>query len=248
MPLDCLFPTDFHTTLLLRTLVPLAILLVLGLAGVCTLRKAEATTNLRAKASREWLGNLLITLVLVLLFLIYPSVCTAVFSTFPCMTLDDGSSVLRVDLLIDCDSPAHQGMIAHALAMVGVYALGAPLLYAYLLFVRFAKPLRRLADIEARRVLLTEDAKAKDQYDRFDEAKGKLLALTSTSSDGVADEVAALKIKEAELRAGLPAYIRSLSGNGYAMRAFYFEIIECARLLLPLLAQLPSLLMLGSTG
>ena len=56
------------------------------------------------------------------------------------------------------------------------------------------------------------------------------------------------KIKEAELRAELPAYIRSLSGNGYAMRAFYFEIVECARLLLLLLAQLPSLLMLGSTG
>ena len=162
-----------------------------------------------------------------LIFLIYPSLCSAVFATFQCKPLDDGSSKLRIDLLIDCDSPKHQLMFVYAIVMVFVYALGAPLLYAYLLFRRFGKPLRRLAAIEARRVSLAQEAKDKDQYDRFDKTTSEKLVLNSTSSDGVADEVASLKIEEAELRTELPAYIRSLSGNGYAKRAFYFEIVEC---------------------
>ena len=65
MPLDCLFPTDFHTTLLLRTLIPLGIISFLGLAGAMALRKARVSTDARTKASYEWLGNLLITLVFV---------------------------------------------------------------------------------------------------------------------------------------------------------------------------------------
>ena len=170
---------------------------------------------------------MLMTLLFVMLFLIYPSVCSAIFSTFQCKTLGDGSRMLRVDLLIDCDSAAHQGMIGYAYLMVLVYALGAPLLYAYLLFGRFGKTLRRLRDIEAERVNLAGHAKAHDQYDRFDKAKGEMKPLTSTTVDSVEEQLLALKGEEAALRAELPAYIRSLSGNGYAKRAFFFEIIEC---------------------
>ena len=65
MPLACLFPTDFHTTLLLRTLIPLGVISILSLAGALALRKSEACTGARPKASYEWLGNLLITLVFV---------------------------------------------------------------------------------------------------------------------------------------------------------------------------------------
>ena len=118
-------------------------------------------------------------------------------------------------------------MIVYAGVMVVVYALGAPLLYAYLLFRRFGKPLQRIKDIEARYHYLQLNANAKDQYNRFDKATSELATLAPTNSDSVADEVVALKIEEAGLRAELPTYIRSLSGNGYAKRAFFFEIIEC---------------------
>ena len=158
------------------------------------------------------------TLLFVLLFLIYPSVCSAIFSTFQCKTLGDGTRKLRVDLLIDCDSAAHQGMTGYAILMVLVYALGAPLLYAYLLFGRFGKTLRRLRDIEAQRVSLDRHAKDTDRYNRFDKDKGELEALTSTTSDSVQEELLALKTEEDSLRAELPAYIRSLSGNGYGTR------------------------------
>ena len=118
-------------------------------------------------------------------------------------------------------------MIVYAGVMVVVYALGAPLLYAYLLFRRFGKPLQRIKDIEARYLDLQRNAKSTDQYNRFNKATNELAALAPTNSDSVADEVVALKIEEAGLRAELPTYIRSLSGNGYAKRAFFFEIIEC---------------------
>ena len=229
MPLGCLFATNFHTTLLLRTIIPLAVMLVIGLAGICILRKAEVSTNSRTKASHMWYGNLLITIDFVLLFLIYPSVCSAIFATFQCKTLDDGSSMLRIDLLIDCDSSAHQSMVVYAVLMVFVYALGAPLLYAYLLFKRFGKQLGKLKDIEARRETLADEAKAKDKYDRHSETADELAALASITVDSVEEELLALKAEEAALRAELPAYIRSLSGNGYAKRAFFFEIVECLR-------------------
>ena len=38
--------------------------------------------------------------------------------------------------------------------------------------------------------------------------------------------------EEAAIVAELPGYIRTLAGNGYTKRAFYFEIVECARKLL----------------
>ena len=53
MPLECLFPTNFHTTLLLRTIIPLIVMLVLGLAGLVTLHMAGKTTNVSTKALRE---------------------------------------------------------------------------------------------------------------------------------------------------------------------------------------------------
>ena len=53
MPLECLFPTNFHTTLLLRTIIPLIVMLVLGLAGLVTLHMAGKTTNVSTKALHE---------------------------------------------------------------------------------------------------------------------------------------------------------------------------------------------------
>ena len=38
----------------------------------------------------------------VVLFLVYPSSCTAVFQAFMCDELDDGSAYLRVDYSMQC--------------------------------------------------------------------------------------------------------------------------------------------------
>jgi hypothetical protein len=235
MPLDCLFRANFHTTLLMRTLIPLGIMGSLAAFGAHAFHKA-AKKNKEAKkqsaVSWAWLGNLLINTTFALLFLVYPSVCSAIFSTFQCKPLDDGSRMLRVDLLIDCNSSAHQGMTAYAIVMVGVYALGAPGLYGYLLLKRFGKPLYRIKAIEARHLYLTAHAKAKDEYDQYEKVTGEKRALTSATSDSVAAEVKELQVEEASLRAELPSFIRSLSGNGYSKSCFYFEIVECFRKLL----------------
>ena len=115
---------------------------------------------MRRAASWAWLGSLLFNCVFILLFLIYPSTCTAIFSAFPCKELDDGSMWLRADLLIDCASDAHKGMMAYAGVMVLVFPLGAPALYGYLLFKCHGKTLTALKDVEVQRTMLAKQAKA----------------------------------------------------------------------------------------
>jgi len=225
MPLDCVFPVDFHTSLLLRTLVPLVVMLVLAAFGFSALHMGGD----KPTSSWTWLGNLLFNLVFAILFLIYPSISSKTFATFQCEDLDDGSSVLRADLRIDCDSDDHFGYVLYAALMVVVYPIGAPLLYSYLLLVKFGTPLRRLRDIAEQCTKLKEQAHAEDEYNRWDEATSKPGRKVATKQKAVAEQVKALEAEQAKLVAQLPGYIQSLSGNGYARRVFFFEIIECLR-------------------
>jgi len=86
-------------------------MLVLGASGYCALRMGEREQS----ASWLWLGSLLINLIFILLFLIYPSTSSQIFPTFQCIDLDDGSRKLRADLLVDCDSDAHSFMTGYAI-------------------------------------------------------------------------------------------------------------------------------------
>ena len=47
--------------------------------------------------------------------------------------------------------------------------------------------------------------------------------------DGVISKKEILNQEQADLLQRLPQYIKTLVGNGYAKRVFYFEIVECLR-------------------
>lgn len=195
--------------------------------GGLLLRKPDTTT--KQGASRVWLGNVLINLVFVIIYLLYPSTSAKIFATFQCKDVGDGTKYLRADLSIDCDSPAHVSMTAYAVLMIFIVPLGAPALYAYLLFRSYGTQLQRLKDIEVGRTNLQKEAASADNLDRWDKATGRASARTTARSDDVQPRLDALVVEEKALKAKLPGYIQTLSGSGYALRVFYFEIVESLR-------------------
>jgi len=94
-----------------------------------------------------------------ILFLIYPSTSAAIFATFQCEPLDDGSSWLRADLSIDCNSPTHNWYVWYASCMVLVYPVGTPLLY-YVILRCHKKAVDRLRVNQALRVQLLDKVRA----------------------------------------------------------------------------------------
>ena len=227
LPLDCFMTSSFHSTLLMSTLIPLGVMLFLGLIGGALMYKADLKTS--KGAYRFWLGNVLINLVFIILFFLYPSTSKKLFATFQCKDIGDGTLWLRSDLSIDCASPEHVGMTVYAVVMLFVYPFGAPALYAYLLFGRHGKELRRLQAIEIQHATLKEEAAANDEYARWDKASGKTNEPNPAKATAVEPQLEALEAETKLLKERLPGYIQTLSGSGYSLRVFYFEIIESLR-------------------
>ena len=129
LPLGCVLSLSFHTTLMMRTLL-LPVLSVIALLLHC----AKAPTKV-LEVSRS--------LLFLVLFLIYPGTSAAIFATFQCEELSDGTRWLRADLSIDCDSTVHTGFSIYAALMILVYPIGTPALY-YILLRRSRAALNQL--------------------------------------------------------------------------------------------------------
>ena len=76
-------------------------------------------------------------------------------------------------------------MRVYAIIMIFVYPLGAPALYAYLLFFKYGQKLRLLADIETERTMIAKAAAANDRYARWNLKTG----VGSEASSARRDEV-----------------------------------------------------------
>ena len=169
-PLGCVFPANFHVKLVLRTAVPLGV--VLALAGLHAANewrlrrlaaKCRPSVAAKARGSRlTWLSDHGVTAAFFLIFLIYPSNSAAILSFFQCFPVDDGHSYLRRDFSIDCDGDAHRAMTYYALAMVLIYPLGVPLLY-WATFRAHGSALRMLRSTELLRSQLLHAAAAERQ-------------------------------------------------------------------------------------
>ena len=218
MPIACFTPTSFHTTLLMRTLIPLFIMCGLALCARSCLRSKAVG---KKGEIQRWMGNQVLNSAFFILFLIYPSNATKIFATFQCKDLDDGSRVLMADLQIDCKSNEHSLMTAYATVMLFVYPFGAPALYAFLLFGAHRKTLERLKDIESMRIKLAESAAAKDRYVRVTDS-------SNSEKARVEQQLLDLENEGNTLNAQLPDFMRKLT-SGYSKRAFFFEVIECFR-------------------
>ena len=139
MPLDCVANFGFFGALVIRTGLPL--LLIMVLASLSNLFKRCSKDGTK----HEKMASMLSSGWFYVLFLVYPSCCTAVFQAFMCDELDDGSAYLRVDYSVQCYtegkgafSEEYKGVMAYAVLMSFVYPLGTPVLYAAVLYANRA--------------------------------------------------------------------------------------------------------------
>jgi len=201
MPMDCIANFGFFGALIVRTAIPL--LLVMLLAGLSKLFRRYEKVEIANMFSSGWF---------VVLFLVYPSCSTAVFQAFMCDELDDGSAYLRVDYSMQCYaenkgaySEDYKGVMAYAILMSFVYPLGTPLLYTAVLY--------------ANRVAIAK-------VDRLERGLMKFIKSPETEdATGKLREAVHEKIRQKNLGSGgLPR----LTG-GYEMRVYWFEVFECVR-------------------
>ena len=231
MPFSCYgFSFSFHSSLLLRTLSPLGLL---AFSSVWTLSFRGRNAKLAV------IGEKLLTVTFFLVFLVYPTTSQLVFSAFNCVSFDDPGKTraLRQDLAIDCDSAGHQLMQAYSGIMIMIYPIGVPLVYLYLLYVRFGPTLRLMRENEELRVLLRSEAVSGIMLERRTAAHTRGVALTIEGQQPPTDaelpkevtsKIASLEAEIKELHTSLPDYIKKLI-SGYRAVRFEFEVFECGR-------------------
>ena len=199
IPLECVTKTNFHTTLVLQTLVPFALITLCSVSAVVMFKMSRVPGDFRYD-----LGNGLLNFVFFIIFLIYPATASKIFSTFQCLSLDDGTRHLRADFSIDCDSDAHSLVSMYAILMIFIYPFGAPAMYSYLLFVKHGSELSRLRDIETLKVKLYQEAEAEDKYSRSSNQ------LRTSAIASIKERAEALAAEENELKAKLPDFMQKL--------------------------------------
>ena len=220
LPLGCVITAGFYFSLLMRTLVLPVLLLVAVGAKVA-----------RAPAK---VINMFNTLNFLVLFLIYPSTSAAIFATFQCEELSDGTRWLRADLSIDCRGDTHTLFRIYAGFMVLLYPLGTPLFYLFLLR-RNRERLNRLRVNQALRIQLINNARASGDYESGHISKDKRQVPWLISEEeraklpaDVLKHLRELEHEDVRERAALPSSISKLL-KGYELRACWFEVFECVR-------------------
>ena len=220
LPLGCVATLSFHTTLLARTMLIPALSIIPILLHL-----------IRAPARVLELCRGVLFLVL---FLIYPSTSAAIFATFQCEELSDGTSWLRADLSIDCAGAAHAGFRVYAGAMILLYPLGTPVLY-YFLLRRSRVALERIQVNQKLRVQLLNTVQAEGDYASSRvSSDGRQVAWLLSAAErealpiDVLSRLRRLEWEENLERKQLPGSISKLI-NGYEVRMWWFEIFECFR-------------------
>ncbi|CAN0000371.1 unnamed protein product, partial [Ectocarpus fasciculatus] len=129
LSLACVWETDFYDRLLLTTICPAV---VLGLLG-CTFLVARR----RNRYSEEAMGVVKhrhLSVALFIMFVIYATVSYTIFETFVCDPMDDGTSYLRADYSLTCDTETHTAYRVYAGFMILVYPVGIPCVFGWWLF------------------------------------------------------------------------------------------------------------------
>ena len=171
MPIGCVFSSTHYTLLLSYTLVPLSLSIFL----VCWYNKLKKETDEKSISLR----NKLFELFLALTFLLLPSVSVKIFTTFGCVDFDNGTSFLKVDFSLDCQSAEHSFYKAFAAFMVAVYPVGIPLMYFFLLFTK--RQLLKAGQVENEDREMKRSTALKEALVKREENEGKDPALKALS-------------------------------------------------------------------
>lgn len=125
---SCIVDTDFYDRFLFATIMPPLVLLLLVLSYFVAKKR---NINSESAISVVWRKHQSAALYLV--FLVYSPVSYKIFQAFACDELEDGTTVLRADYSLSCLTPRHSAYEVYALIMVGIYPVGIPAVFAWLL-------------------------------------------------------------------------------------------------------------------
>ena len=114
----CIDGFDFHSELLVISVVPLVVMLVL--AGGAMIYELVTKESARKRV---------LSLFLLFLWCIFPFVSVMIFRTFDCERFDNGDHLLKADFSISCDSDKHHSYTTFAGVMILVYPFGVPALF-----------------------------------------------------------------------------------------------------------------------
>ena len=67
-------------------------------------------------------------------FVLYPGICTKIFTVFKCLPMPDGTEYLVADLSVECFAGEHNEMMGIAAVSLVIYALGIPAVTLWLLW------------------------------------------------------------------------------------------------------------------
>jgi len=235
MPIDCYLHSNFYGKLIVQTIWPFLALLLfagiyvaMGVAGV--------------GSSREIIKSISMFLI----FLVYPSELAKVFAFFQCKQFEEVGTYMLADLRLDCLSEEHTLMTGYAALMVAVWPFGVPLFYIGLMWTdRKTLQQRRLKSQynsrvdQVRVVVRSASASAcrsatKATLKRQDTAsslEAQAQALRRNSR-GLIESQEELRNSVSEVfDAELPRHLASLTEN-YKDEYYYFEAVQATHKLL----------------
>ena len=127
--MECAVAGSFLNQLLFTTVTPIFITLMIALFWVLSVNKFGRETR-----QFKIIENTLINLFIIMTYILFPGLCASVFSSFVCEEFDDGSSYLRADYSVDCDSSEYSSIFIVASIMVLMYPIGIPSMYLVMLW------------------------------------------------------------------------------------------------------------------
>ena len=158
IPFSCVYPSDFVASLMLNTLVPIAISAILFFSFICELlfRRSKLLAN-RTNRTNFKLYHLsrnlkfrYASLFYALTYFVLPSVTNKIFQMFVCKNLDPESVdkesddlYLVADYSISCKSNRFYFGVVWAVVFIFVYPIGIPLFYYYSLYRKRDEIMRR---------------------------------------------------------------------------------------------------------
>ena len=127
--MDCAVSGGFLGKLIFSTCIPIGISFFLFIGWIVGLKFYSRETR-----QFKIIENTLINLFIIMTYVLFPSLCATIFSSVVCEEFDDGSSYLRADYSVDCDSSEYSSIFGLALVMILVYPIGIPSMYLVMLW------------------------------------------------------------------------------------------------------------------
>jgi hypothetical protein len=148
IPISCIYTSDYVDTLVVVTLSPILFTFFLVIIAVLEffIRKqymvgAHATHVLKVQSLYKELRFRYFSFLLVITFMVLPSITTTIFKIFPCENLDPNNDdemshnyYLVADYSINCESDRYRFGVTYAIFMIILYPVGLPALYYWLLY------------------------------------------------------------------------------------------------------------------